>query len=846
MGDCSQCKKWRLDRLGLHICLPILYREGAIPRYANMPANPNGAITGPAFGHPGISPTWTTSNKDGIGTAYATSSRVWFTLAQGILTEIYYPTIDRPQVRDAQFLVTDGESFFHEEKRDLLSEVVRLEAQTLGYHVTSSDPGGRYRIDKQIISDPHSSCVLINARLVATAAWAGKLKLYFLLAPHLEVGGSNNSAAKINMGDRPALLAWKNSNYLAVSCSPGFTRVSCGFVGFSDGWQDLHDNFKMDWEFDRAENGNVAVMGEIGLSESNEFTISVAFGDNRHNATTKLVQSQAVPFERHRARFIDQWQRISDTLRPLESVAGDGGHLYRSSRTLLLAHEDKAYAGALIASASIPWGDAMGDEDLGGYHLVWVRDMVSSATGLMASGDSVTPLRALVYLACSQQPDGGFPQNFWIDGTPYWKGVQLDEVAFPIILAWRLWKTGALGQFDPYSMVKAAARYLILSGPVTQQERWEEASGFSPSTLAAMIAAQICAADMARSHGETGIAQFIEDHADFVESHIERWTVTTQGSLVKDIPRHYIRILPVSVDDLSPSEDPNNGTLTLANQPPGGQWQFPAKDIVDAGFLELVRYGVRKAGDPLMEDSLRVIDAVLKRDTPSGPAWLRYNHDGYGPNAEGNPYKGWGIGRAWPLLAGERAHYELAAGRDVRYYITTIESFASRGGMLPEQVWDQPDIPQAGMFHGQSAGSAMPLMWAHAEYIKLLRSVNDGTVFDLIPVVYERYVRRRPAVRSDLRIWKYTRQPRTIEAGSVLRVISSGSFRLRWWMGDNAASGSGSTMREVASTSSGLGIEFVDITVPASQTAPVRFSFLEVAAPIPQDTTYQVQVLPPT
>jgi glucoamylase len=820
----------------------LLYREDAILNENIMSDRPSSPKTGAAFGHPGITPTWTTSNKDGIGTAYATSSRVWFTLAQGILTEIYFPTIDRPQVRDAQFLVTDGESFFHEEKRDLKSDVVRLEAQTLGYHVTNSDPGGRYRIEKQIISDPHSSCVLINARLVASNAWAGKLKIFFLLAPHLEVGGSNNSAAKINIAGRPALLAWKNSNYLAIGCNRDFVRSSCGFVGFSDGWQDLHDNFKMDWEFDRAENGNVAVMAEIDLSESNEFTLSLAFGDSRHNAATKLLQSQSVPFERHRSRFIDQWQRVSGTLRPLESAAGDGGHLYRSSRTLLLSHEDKTYAGALIASASIPWGDAMGDEDLGGYHLVWVRDMVSSATGLLASGDKVTPLRALVYLACSQQPDGGFPQNFWIDGTPYWKGIQLDEVAFPIILAWRLWKAGALEQFDPYPMVKAAVRYLILTGPVTQQERWEEASGFSPSTLAAAIAAQICAADMARDRGETAVAQFIEDHADFLEAHIERWTVTTQGSLVQGIPRHYIRILPVSVDDLSPSEDANSGTLALANQPPGGQWQFPARDIVDAGFLELVRYGVRKAGDPLMEDSLRVIDAVLKCDTPYGPAWRRYNHDGYGPTAEGNPYKGWGVGRAWPLLTGERAHYDLAAGRDVRHFVTALENFSSRSGMLPEQVWDQPDLPQAGMFLGQSAGSAMPLMWAHAEYIKLLRSVSDGGVFDLIPVVYDRYVRRQSPLLSNLRIWKYTRQPRTIEAGSVLRVVCLGGFRLRWWMGEDSPSGP--TMREVSSTASGLGIDFVDIPVPAGQTAPVQFSFLEVAPPVPQDSAYLVVVLP--
>lgn len=799
-----------------------------------MPNDPSSA--GGAFGHPGVPPTWTVSSKDGIGTAYATSSRVWFTLAQGILTEIYYPTIDRPQIRDAQFLVSDGESFFHEERRDLVSTVVRLEAQTLGYHVTSADPQGRYRIEKDIISDPHQSCVLVRGRLEAAGAWAKKLRLYFLLAPHLEVGGKNNSARKTSIAGRGVLLAWKNSAHLALGCDHGFVRGSCGFVGFSDGWQDLHDNFKMDWEFDRAENGNVAVMGEVDLSMGNEFTIAIAFGDSAHAATAVLNQSLAIPFERHRARFIDQWQRICGSMHTLDHLGGDGGQLYRSSRTLLLSHEDKTFAGALIASASIPWGNVMGDEDLGGYHLVWVRDMVNSATGLLASGDKVTPLRALVYLACSQQPDGGFPQNFWIDGTPYWKGIQLDEVALPIMLAWRLWKAEALEQFDPYPMVKAAVRYLIQSGPVTQQERWEEASGYSPSTLAAFIAACICAADFARSRGETQAAQFIEDHADYLESHVERWTVTTQGSLVPGILRHYIRILPVDVNDVSPVDDPNSGVLALANQPPQGPYSFPAKEIVDAGFLELVRYGVRRAGTPLMEDSLRVIDAVLRVETPYGPAWRRYNHDGYGPNAEGAPYQGWGVGRAWPLLGGERAHYELAAGRNVRPLITALENFASEGGMLPEQVWDAPDLPAAHMYLGKPAGSAMPLMWAHAEYIKLLRSVADGQIFDLIPIVAARYHSQHG--RKDLEVWKATRQARAMVAGSVLRVVAAAPFRLRWSV-DGAP---GQTLQETASTPSGLGLEFVDIPTRPGQAARLRFSFVETAGPLPGDVVYEVQV----
>ncbi|HEX5432760.1 MAG TPA: glycoside hydrolase family 15 protein [Candidatus Angelobacter sp.] len=788
---------------------------------------------GNAPGHPGISPTWSSSSKDGVGCAYATSSRVWFTLAQGIVTEIYYPTIDRPQVRDAQFLITDGATFFHEEKRDLDGQVERIEAESLGYHIISDDPKGRYRLVKEVISDPHSACVLVHARLLPAKGWEGKLRLFFLLAPHLEVGGWNNSATKVELSGRTILVASKNSTFLALDASSGFTRSSCGFVGFSDGWQDLNDNYKLDWEYDRAENGNVAVIGEIDLSQGNEFTVAIAFGDSLHAATAVLKQSQTVPFSQQKTKFIDQWQRACDSFEKLAASSGDGGHLYRTSRIVLLSHEDKTFAGAFIASATIPWGNVMGDDDLGGYHLVWVRDMVNTATGLLASGDLITPLRALVYLACSQQADGGFPQNFWINGTPYWKGIQLDEVAFPIMLAWRLWKADALQLFDPYPMVRNAVRYLIEHGPITQQERWEECSGYSPSTIAASIAALICAADFARSRGEAALATFIAEHADFVESHVERWTVTTQGTLVPGISRHYIRILPLDIHDHVPLEDPNTGSIILANRPPGEQYQFAAKNIVDAGFLELVRYGIRAAGSALMEDSLRVIDAMLKVETPFGPAWRRYNHDGYGPHADGKAYQGWGIGRAWPLLAGERAHYELAAGRDARPLVAAMENFATRSGMLPEQVWDQPDLPEARMYLGKPAGSAMPLMWAHAEYIKLLRSLRDGGIFDLIPVVADRYLKSRG--RHDLEIWKITRQVRSITAGFTLRVVQPGSFRLRW-------SGADGQFREAESVASGLGLGYLDLKTQPGQTAPLRFAFSASAADVPQDAVFEVQV----
>ncbi|MBI4483726.1 MAG: glucan 1,4-alpha-glucosidase, partial [Acidobacteria bacterium] len=498
----------------------------------------------------------------------------------------------------------------------------------------------------------------------------------------------------------------------------------------------------------------------------------------------------------------------------------DQGRLYRISHSLLLAHEDKSFAGALIASASIPWGDAKGDEDLGGYHLVWTRDLVNSATGLLACDDTVTPRRALVYLACSQRPDGGFPQNFWIDGTPYWNGIQLDEVAFPVILAWRLWRAGALGEFDPYPMVKRAAAYLVRQSPATEQERWEENSGFSPSTLAATIAALVCAAEFARARGETEPSKFLEDYADFLESHLERWTVTTQGSLVPGISRHYIRIHPTGIDDPGAVEDPNLGVLEVRNRPPGEPRQFPAKEIVDAGFLELVRYGIRKPGDPLIEDSLRVVDAVLKVKTPSGACWRRYNHDGYGTRPDGGPYQGWGRGRAWPLLTGERGHYELAAGRAVKSYIRAMEGFASKGGMLPEQVWDEADRPEIGMYLGRPAGSAMPLMWAHAEYIKLLRSVADGQAFDLIPAVAERYLARRGRkARKDLEVWKPIRRVRQMAPGRTLRLQAPQPFRLHWTVDE------WQNFQDTPSSSSGLGIYFVDIPVDKKQAAPIRFTF---------------------
>ena len=771
-----------------------------------------------ASGAPGIEPRWTHSAKDVVGTAYSTASPVWFTASGGVLSEVYFPTIDRPQIRDLQYLVTDGKTFFHDVHRDQDSSIEYLTERGLGVRITNADRDGRYRVVMEVISDPHQPCVLLDTRLEGDADLLRRLRLFVLLSPHLNVGGWGNSANVARMAGYEFLTAHKDGTWLALGANVPFAHRSCGYVGKTDGWQDLSQNFKLDWEFASAPDGNVALTAEIDLPEDRHFTLGLAFGNSLHRAVTCLYQSLGVPFAQHSARFIEQWSRACVHMYPLEQWTGDGGHLCHRSRELLLAHEDKRFPGALIASLSIPWGEVKGDEDLGGYHLVWTRDMVNSATGLLAGGDLATPLRALIYLACSQRPDGGFPQNFWIDGTPYWSGIQLDEVAFPIMLAYRLAQSGAaMGAFDPYPMVLAAARYLIYEGPITPQERWEENSGYSPSTLASNIAALVCAAHLAKERGDAATAEFLLDYADFLESHIERWTVTGQGFIVPGIKRHYVRINPADPAAGTSNEDPDHAMVTIHNRAPGELYQFPAAEIVDAGFLELVRYGIRRPGGPLIEDSLRVIDAVLKTSFPAGPCWRRYTHDGYGQRDDGGPFDGWGVGRPWPLLTGERGHYELAAGRDVSPYLRAIENFATATQLLPEQIWDRPDLPAALMYFGKPTGAAMPLMWAHAEYLKLLRSAADGVVFDLIPEVAERYRAGKP--RAAIEVWKRNRQIQSVAPPCRLRVQCDEPFMLHWTKDEWHHA------HDSHSQHTAVGLDFVDIDITASDRAPVRFTF---------------------
>jgi glucoamylase len=736
---------------------------------------------GHAFGSPGAEPRWTSSRKDAVGMAYSASSRIWYTVSHGILNEIYYPTIDRPQTRDMEFLLTDGQTFVHEEKRDLARTFEYIDAHSSAVRLTNSDRQGRYKIIKEIIADPHHPVVLMRVRLEGDERVLSRMKAYALLAPHLEVGGAGNSGSVLDLAGKRVLLAWKNGVSLVMAANCGFSRASCGFVGSSDGWQDLMDNFHMDWQFGCALDGNIALTGEIDISVIREFVVAIALGEGHHSALTTALASVTTPFDQNLARFNEQWHRAA-TPEALRGVSHDAGRLLQISQNVILSHEDKYFSGAFIASASIPWGQHKGDDDLGGYHLVWTRDMVQSATALLACGRVDTARRALVYLACTQRPDGSFAQNFWINGAPYWTGIQLDEVAFPIILAWRLWKQNGLAGFDVFPFVERAAGFLVRLSPVTQQDRWEEAAGYSPSTLAAVIAGLICGADIARANGAHELAHFLEEHADAIEGHLEDWTVTNSGTLLPGVPRHYMRIRPPQCFDPYARDGCDQQTVRINNRGPGERIDFEARNVVDGGFLELVRYGIRRADDPIVVDTVKVIDHALKVETPVGPCWRRYNHDGYGQRHDGGPYLGWGQGRAWPLLTGERAHYELAAGRDVKPYIQALEGFSSQGGMLPEQIWDAPGIPEIGLKLGRPTGAAMPLVWAHAEYIKLLRSVTDGEIFDRISSVAHRY--GQPNRPAPIEVFRLNRQIQSIPAGRKLRMLAEEHFTLVWTLDD--------------------------------------------------------------
>ena len=759
-----------------------------------------------APGWPGIGARWTSSAKTGVGTALSPVSRVWFTLSHGILNEVYYPRVDQACTRDFGLLVTDGADFFAEEKRDCSFETTAMEDGVPAFQIVSTHLGGRFRITKRIVTDPRHDVVLQQIRFEVLQG--PKLRLFALLAPHLVNGGAHNTAWTGDYKGNCMLFAEGDGTVLALAADQPFIAASVGFVGVSDGWQILRAHGHLADAWDRAADGNVALTAELPVVGDAPIKLALGFGRRMAEAAFHARACLQTEFASIAERYILGWRSWQAGLRSLDRRV-DGHNTYRVSTAVLRCHESPTFPGGLIASLSIPWGASKGDDDLGGYHLVWPRDLVQTGGGFLACGAFEEVRRVLRYLRAVQEADGSWAQNCWLDGTPYWHGLQLDECALPIVLVDLAWRYGALRrpQLPAYwPMVRAAASFVVRNGPATNQDRWEENAGYTPFTLAAEIAALLAAADLAELCGGAeadAMAGFLRDTADAWEASIDDWIYVTDTALAHEVgvAGYYVRIAPSVPGEARAAP---HGTIEVRNRD-FGTGSVATDALVSTDMLALVRFGLRAPDDPRIVDSVRVIDHLLRQELPNGPGWRRYNGDGYGEHDDGRPFDGTGIGRVWPLLAGERAHYELAAGRgdEARRLLATMEANASPGKLLPEQVWDGAAIPERELVPGAPSGSAMPLAWAHAEHIKLLRSLADGAVFDLPPQTVRRYQRDRsvPRVASWRPDWRTTRVP----AGRILRIELPEPSVVTWHADGGQPGGT------LATRDTGLGVHVVEL-----------------------------------
>ena len=588
----------------------------------------------------------------------------------------------------------------------------------------------RWRLTKTWITDPARATVLARVRFASKTG--RKLKLYVLADPAPGDDGNDDRAAS----RRDSLVAWDDGGASAVAAAPGFTRTSSGYKGTeSDPWQDLQDGRLRGW--DAVAPGNVVQGAETRLDgvRKRELTLAIGFGADAAAAEGTARASLDRGFPHAAARFADGWRSYLRSLhRAPASVRGSAQlrRVYEQSLMVLAASEDKRERGASIAAPNMPWVwgtlTLSGEPFSGPYHLVWPRDFYHVATAQKAAGDDAASGRLLDYLWRVQKPDGSWWQNTKVDGTEFWTGLQMDEVALPIVLAWWLERRGA----SDWTHVKAAADFIVANGPETPQERWENQNGWSPNTIATEIAALICAADVARENGDAARAASYEATADEWQQQVEAWTATTNGPYSAD--PYYLR--------LTKDGDPDDGsTYSLGDNFPR---PVDEREIVDNSFLGLALFGAKPWDDPVVRNSLAVGDAQLASDTPSGRIWHRFSFDGYGETADGGD---WDIfptserqtfGRVWPLLAGERGEYELLAGGDARPHLRTIANTANDGLMLPEQAWDgrAPASEPA----GEGTRSATPLAWTHAQFVRLAWSIDAGEPIERPAIVTCRYV----------------------------------------------------------------------------------------------------------
>ena len=705
-----------------------------------VPAPAPGATTrapgAEAPGAPGGPAVWTNGAKTGFGTAHtAARSKVWYTVGGGATTELFYPRIDTPSVRKSQLVISDGTTFTDREDRDTRSRSRVLGGRGLTYRVVNTDKDGDYRIVKTYVTDPQRSSVVVDVRFESLTG--DPYDVYVLHDPALDNDGTDDTARSrdgLLLAAQPGDAA-PSSMGSTLATEPALTDTSSGYQGTSDGWTDLADDHTLDWSYTASEPGNVVQVGRTaltGLPGARHLTMAVGFGPTVLRSVRAARSSLDTGFDALAARYAEGWRDYLDGLDPVPDSARQWRREWRVSAMVLAASEDKTYRGGFVAAPSRPWAWAFELRDISVYHAVWSRDQYQIATGLLAAGDDAAASRALDYLwDVQQRPDGSFPQNSRLDGEPVFDSLQMDEVAFPLVLTWQLGRTG----HEDWTHVRRSANYLVENGPASEQERWENLPGYSPATIAAEIAGLVCAAAIARDNGRPGLAHTYVTTADAWRRHLDAQTATTTGPLDPD--PYYLRV--------STDGDADAGTPI---QVPDGGPLVDERRIVDPSFLELVRLGVLRADDPTIRNSLHVVDDKLRFTTANGTFWRRSTFDGYGEKRSGARWEptddgsGLTLGRGWPLLTGERGEYALAAGRGAQRHLDAMAASAvGDTGFLGEQVWDHrlPAGTGPRFRPGESTFSARPLAWSHAQFLRLARSIDAGHPIETPQVVACRY-----------------------------------------------------------------------------------------------------------
>jgi glucoamylase len=687
-----------------------------------------------ADGAPGSRPTWTPADKQAFGTSSTRGSRVWFTLREREMTEVYFPDLATPSIRAMEFVVSRGgpEVAVDRETANGAGVVERLDG--LNFRQTVTDTANRWRLVKTYTTDPFRSVVVVRVRFESLTG--EPYRLHVLLDPQLDNDGRDDRARTI----AGALVASDRRMASALAASPAFTATSSGYASTSDPWNDLRDDGSLDAGADARKRGNVRQAATTALDgvTRRELTLALGFGRTHVTARQAAAETLAAGFDPLAAENAAGWAAYRATLKPAPAAAAPVIDAYETSLLVLAAHDDKAHPGAGIASPTMPW--AWGqltvdkkDRRSAPYHLVWPRDLYQVATAEIAAGATQAAVNQLDFLLReAQRPDGHFPQNVQVDGRAKWTGIQMDEQALPIVLAWQLQRFDA----TTWRALRRTAEFILRHGPATEQDRWENESGYSPGTIAAEIAGLVCAADIARRNGAEADAARYERVADRWAGAVQRWTATSNGPY-SDAP-YYLR--------LTKDRRPDRGTRYSVGD--GGPKRADQRKVVDPSFLELVRLGVKRFDDPVIVNTLAVVDRLLGRATPNGTFWHRYVYDGYGERSNG---AGWLVtkegsrqtfGRLWPIFAGERGEYELLAGRPAGAYLKSIADAGNGGGMIPEQVWDGRAPTR--MPAGEGTFSATPLAWSHAQLIRLAWSIEAGAPVEQPAIVACRYVRQCP------------------------------------------------------------------------------------------------------